>query len=68
MYRSYLPKKDESWRICMDCRAIIKILVKYRYPLPRLDVFLDELSGSQFFSKIDLCSGYCQTRMKSGYE
>lgn len=52
----------------MDCRAIIKILVKYRYPLPRLDVFLDELSGSQFFSKIDLCSGYCQTRMKSGYE
>nr|GEU30521.1 putative reverse transcriptase domain, ribonuclease H-like domain, retroviral aspartyl protease [Tanacetum cinerariifolium] len=58
-----VPKKDGSFRMCIDYKELNKLTIKYHYSLPRIDDLFDRLQGSQFFSKIDLRSGYHQLRV-----
>ena len=51
-----VQKKDGTWRLCIDYRALNKIIVRNRYPIPRIDDLLDQLKGVKYFSNIDLKS------------
>ncbi|GJR11206.1 putative reverse transcriptase domain-containing protein [Tanacetum coccineum] len=59
----FVKKKDGSFWMCIDYRKLNKLIVKNRYPLPRIDDLFDQLQGSRVYSKIYLRSGYHQLRV-----
>jgi len=59
----FVKKPDGSLRMCVDYRALNKITVKNKYPLPRVDLLLDQLAGARYFTTLDLEQAYHQVRI-----
>jgi hypothetical protein len=61
----FVEKKDKELCLCVDYRLLNAVTIKNNYPLPRIDIMFDQPAGAQVFSKIDLCSGYHQIKIRA---
>jgi hypothetical protein len=60
----FVKKKDGSMRMFVDYHALNEVTIKNKYPLSRIDDLFDQLKGENYFSNIDLRSGYHQLKIK----
>jgi hypothetical protein len=59
----FMKKKDQSLRLCVDYQPLNAVTIKNKYPLPRIDILFDQLTGARVFSKVNLHSGYHQIKI-----
>ncbi|GKV20109.1 hypothetical protein SLEP1_g30273 [Rubroshorea leprosula] len=62
----FQKKHDKTLRMCIDYRALNKITVKNKYPIPLIDDLFDKHGKARWFTKLDLRSGYWQVRIAEG--
>ena len=60
----FAKKKDKTLQLCIDYRKLNRVMIKNRYPLPRIDDLFDQLRGARFYSKINLRISYHQLRVR----
>jgi Reverse transcriptase (RNA-dependent DNA polymerase) len=64
----FIKKKDGRLRPVQDYRKLNKMMIKNHYPLPLTHELIDRVKGSKFFTKLDICWGYNNIRIKEGYK
>ena len=55
-----VPKPDGSNRFVTDFRKVNDVTRKDSYPLPRVDLLIDEVGNAKYVTKLDLMKGYWQ--------
>jgi hypothetical protein len=60
----FVKKKDQSLRLCVDYRSLKAVTIKNKYSLSRINILFDQLAGAKVFSKVDLCLGYHQIKIR----
>jgi hypothetical protein len=64
----FVKKPDRGLRLCVNYQGLNAIMVKNRYPLPRIDELMDRIQGAKFFTKLDLRDAYHRIRIRRGDE
>ncbi|KAI2646996.1 Transposon Tf2-9 polyprotein [Labeo rohita] len=64
----FVAKKDGGLRPCIDYRALNKVTIPFKYPLPLVPAALEKLRGAKVFTKLDLRSAYNLVRIRQGDE
>jgi hypothetical protein len=57
-------KKEGTWHMCPNFKALNKLMIKEKFPIPVIDDLLDEFHGATFFTNLDIHLGYPRIRMK----
>ena len=60
----FAKKKDKTLWLCIYYKQLNRVIIKNRYPLPRIDDLFDQLRGARVYFKIDLHTGYHQLRVR----
>jgi hypothetical protein len=60
----FVEKKERELCLCVDYRPLNAVTIEKKFPLPRIDILSNQLAGAQVFSKIVLCSGYYQIKIR----
>ncbi|VVA37311.1 PREDICTED: reverse mRNAase, partial [Prunus dulcis] len=64
----FQKKREGTLRLCIDQRALNKVTIKNKYPIPFIADLFDQLGGPKYFTNLDLLSGYYQVRIALGNE
>uniref|UniRef100_A0A3Q7GPQ7 Reverse transcriptase domain-containing protein n=1 Tax=Solanum lycopersicum TaxID=4081 RepID=A0A3Q7GPQ7_SOLLC len=64
----FQKKKEGTLRLCIDYRALNKVKVKYKYPIPLIADLFDRFGHAKVFTKMDLRKGFYQVQIAEGDE
>jgi len=64
----FIKKKDGSLQLVQDYRALNSMMVKNKYSLPLISELVSQLRGARYFTKLDVCWGFNNVRIKPGDE